>query len=245
MKCNKIMILDLKSHVDKDRFGGKCSNLSIISQNNIKVPYGICISRHLWEILTSNGEHEARDLPTDIVNCIKVKIKNIISKMVIIRSSGLIEDDYQYSFAGIFESVIVPNKWDEIRNGIIKVLNSSFSKRAKAYSKQFDLSFPITMAIIIQEAIEADFSGVIFTIDPSGKEYLLIEVIPGIGSPLVSGEVTPDRYYLSRLNLEVVNQHTSIKEFGLWIEGKQLVKKEIIRQELPFNTIQKVARLSL
>jgi len=245
MRCDKIRILDLKSQIDKDEFGGKSYGLNILSQNNIKVPYGVCISIDLWEILTNNGKHKARDLPTDIENWIKMKIKNVNSEMVIIRSSGLIEDDYQHSFAGIFESVIVPNKWDEIRNGIIKVLNSSFSKRAKAYSKQFNLSFPIPMAIIIQEAIEANFSGVTFTIDPSGKEYLLIEVISGIGSPLVSGEVTPDRYYLSRSNLEVVNQHASMKEFGLWIEDEQLIKKEIIRQELPFNIIKKVARLSL
>lgn len=245
MKCEKIKILPWKSRVNKTEFGGKSYNLSIVSQNNIKVPYGIYISKHLWEILTSNGKHEARNLPTDIENCIKSKIEDFIAEMVIIRSSGLIEDDYEHSFAGIFESVIVPNNWAEIKDGIIKVLNSTFSKRAEVYSKQFNLSFPVPMAVIIQEAIAADFSGVTFTLDPYGKEYLLIEVIPGIGVPLVSGKVTPDRYYLSRSNLEVVDKHTSIKEFGLWIEGKQLIKKEIQPQEFPLNIIRKIARLSL
>ena len=235
----------MKSQIDKDEFGGKFYGLSKLIQNNIKVPYGLCISINLWKILTNNGKHKAKDLPTDVENWIKMKIKNINSEMVIIRSSGLIEDNYQHSFAGIFESVIVPNKWDEIKNGIMKVLNSSFSKRAKAYSKQFNLSFPLPMAIIIQEVIPADFSGVTFTLDPSGKEYLLIEVIPGIGSPLVSGEVTPDRYYLSRSNLEIISQHTSMKEFGLWIKGRQLIKKEMIKQELPFNILKKIAKLSL
>ncbi len=245
MRCDKIKILDLKSHITKDEFGGKSYGLTILSQNNIKVPYGICISIHLWKIFTNNGEHKARDLPTDIENCLKVKIKDIISEMVIIRSSGLIEDTHQHSFAGIFESVIVPNKWDKIRNGIIKVLNSSFSKRAEVYSKQFNLPFPSPMAIIIQEVIEADFSGVTFTIDPRNKEYLLIEVIPGIGSPLVSGKLSPDRYYLSRSNLNVINQYTSMKEYGLWIEDKKLATKEKIRRKLPFNIIKEIARLSL
>jgi pyruvate,water dikinase len=56
------------------------------------------------------------------------------------------------------------------------------------------------MAVLVQELVTAAKAGVVFTMDPvsgSGSD-ILIEATYGLGEALVSGKVTPDKYYVSR-----------------------------------------------
>lgn len=63
----------------------------------------------------------------------------------------------------------------------------------------------IEMAIIIQKMVNADFAGVIFTVNPIKKKGLLIEVTEGLGDKLVSGEVTPNTYFIDKKSLKIIN----------------------------------------
>jgi pyruvate,water dikinase len=56
-----------------------------------------------------------------------------------------------------------------------------------------------SIAVIVQEMVDSDKSGIIFTIDPShGQNILLFEAIWGLGESIVSGKVTPDMYKVSK-----------------------------------------------
>jgi pyruvate,water dikinase len=60
------------------------------------------------------------------------------------------------------------------------------------------------MAVIVQVMIPAEFSGVLFTIDPlhKNKDNMVIEITPGLGNGAVSGKTMP--LYIT------INRHTGM-----------------------------------
>ena len=56
------------------------------------------------------------------------------------------------------------------------------------------------MAVIVQEMVDSDRSGVLFTVDPvhGRRDRMVVEAARGLGEAVVSGEVTPDNYTLGR-----------------------------------------------
>jgi rifampicin phosphotransferase len=59
------------------------------------------------------------------------------------------------------------------------------------------------MAVIIQEMVPADAAGVLFTRDPSAQDEkaIRIEIVPGLGEALVSGNMAGDVYRVDRNTL--------------------------------------------
>ena len=56
------------------------------------------------------------------------------------------------------------------------------------------------MAVVVQQMVDSQKSGVLFTVDPvhGRKDRMVVEAARGLGEAVVSGEVTPDHYTLSR-----------------------------------------------
>jgi pyruvate,water dikinase len=75
------------------------------------------------------------------------------------------------------------------------------------------------MAVIIQEMVDSDYSGICFTINPmSGKDKeMLIEVAPGLGENIVSGKVSPEQYYYNWYDDKEI-----IKEKNKYLKSKQI-----------------------
>jgi len=71
---------------------------------------------------------------------------------------------------------------------------SLFSDRVVGYFGQHpSLSGDAALAVLCQELVAATVGGVIFTRDPVVNRGTAIEASWGIPSPLVSGDITPDR----------------------------------------------------
>jgi hypothetical protein len=56
-----------------------------------------------------------------------------------------------------------------------------------------------------------DFAGVMFTLDPIRKKYVLVEVAAGLGEKVVSGSVTPSSFMLDKKTLKIVEKNVSYK----------------------------------
>ncbi len=57
----------------------------------------------------------------------------------------------------------------------------------------------MSIAVIVQKMVKAQKSGIIFTIDPStGDNIILIESTSGFCESIVGGDVTPDSYKVSK-----------------------------------------------
>lgn len=111
-----------------------------------------------------------------------------------VRSSALVEDSAEYSFAGMFESKLNVRNAD-LPQALAQVWLSGLGKRVREYTKSSE--WP-EMAVLIQMMITARFSGVCFSRHPSpgtvrqNGQYL-IELVSGCGEQLVQGEVSPVR----------------------------------------------------
>ena len=58
---------------------------------------------------------------------------------------------------------------------------------------------PLAMAVLVQRLVEAESSGVAFSVDPgSGAEQVVIEAAFGLGETVACGEADVDRYVVSR-----------------------------------------------
>jgi pyruvate,water dikinase len=61
------------------------------------------------------------------------------------------------------------------------------------------------MAVVVQQMVDAACAGVMFTRSPTtgDKSVIVIEGSWGLGSSLVSGEVTPDRFVVNKVTGEI------------------------------------------
>ena len=120
-------------------------------------------------------------------------------KPLAVRSSCNREDGAQLSFAGIFESYLGVSSEKEVSEAVSNCWRSVFSPRTLAYCQRAGLHpSELEMSVIVQELIEPDFAGVLFTLNPTtGRDReFVVEACQGRGDKLVSGQVTPSRYVL-------------------------------------------------
>ncbi|TDI93239.1 MAG: hypothetical protein E2O75_01985 [Chloroflexi bacterium] len=168
-----------------------------------------------------------------------------------VRSSGADEDSASASFAGQHATYYYTGAQD-IPQRIIDCWLSCWSSQAIAYRAANDRSAP-RMAVLIQQMVLAEVSGVVFTRDPTEpvSERLVIESCWGLGAALVDGRVTPDRYRLRRIDHRLVSTKIGTKRFKVTEdlidpEGTRLeaVPRHLQRREtLEPEMLQRVAEL--
>lgn len=118
--------------------------------------------------------------------------------LVSVRSSATAEDLPTASFAGQQASFLNVKGEYKLIEAIRKCWASLFEPRAIFYRAKHGFS-RASIAVIVQEMINSEKSGIIFTIDPTtGENIVLIEAIWGLGECIVGGEVSPDLYKVSK-----------------------------------------------
>ncbi|MDY6837019.1 MAG: PEP/pyruvate-binding domain-containing protein [Thermodesulfobacteriota bacterium] len=120
-------------------------------------------------------------------------------KAVVVRSSALGEDTAQSSFAGLHESYVNVRGTEAILDHIRLVWASLWSDRALLYRQELNLQVEKSaMAVVIQEILVGERSGVVFGKDPNDPSQTVIEAVYGLNQGLVDGTVEPDRWILDR-----------------------------------------------
>jgi rifampicin phosphotransferase len=114
-----------------------------------------------------------------------------------VRSSATAEDLPTASFAGQQDTYLnVTGSADIIRH-VSRCWASLFSERAVMYCQRngFDHR-KVQMAVVVQEMVAPQASGVLFTADPvtSNRKVVSVEAVLGLGEALVSGLVNADVY---------------------------------------------------
>jgi len=149
-------------------------------------------------------------LAKKVIECY-LKLGGVIRQaLVAIRSSATAEDLPTASFAGQ-QTTYLNIKGES--NVVLKVKEcwaSFFEPRAIFYRQEKKIDhLKAGMAVLIQEMVPADVSGVMFTIDPvtNQKNRILIEAIYGLGELIVQGAISPDQYLLDKDSLEIINRH--------------------------------------
>lgn len=129
------------------------------------------------------------------------------SKPIAVRSSSPSEDAAGTSFAGLHESIIGVTDKAAVHDAVRLVWASLWSDAALLYRRELRLDpAQSRMAVLIQEMVDADRSGVAFGCDPrTGNENLaIIESVAGPCSLLVDGVTDPDRWEIERRSGKII-----------------------------------------
>lgn len=142
-------------------------------------------------------------------------------KQVAVRSSAPGEDSAKTSFAGLHESYIHIRGIESILEHIRLVWASLWSDRSLLYRRELGLDVEkSTMAVVVQEMISGERSGVAFGRNPLDPSQAVIEAVYGLNQAMVDGTVEPDRWLLRRDTGEVISHHPAKREKTLiYLDG--------------------------
>lgn len=119
------------------------------------------------------------------------------------RSSSVLEDGVEHSWAGQFESRL-PVEADELDAAVEEVRSSGANERAGAYGRD-----PRPIPVLVQPVVDARAAGVGFSLDPrdGDERFLVVEAVAGLATSVTDGEVVPERW---RVDLSTGARHRQI-----------------------------------
>ena len=133
---------------------------------------------------------------------------------VAIRSSATAEDLPDASFAGQQDTFLHVKGADDVIEYVRQCWASLFEARAIFYREENDFDHSkVLIAVVVQQMVDADKAGVMFTVNPStGENIALIEGSWGLGESVVSGTVTPDNYVVNKEDNKILDVTVSDKK---------------------------------
>ncbi|MGH9716181.1 MAG: PEP/pyruvate-binding domain-containing protein [Candidatus Acidiferrales bacterium] len=123
-----------------------------------------------------------------------------------VRSSATTEDAVDASFAGLQDTYLWVIGAQETLKYVRSCWASLYSVPSIAYRRKHGLpESGVAMAVVIQGMVNARKAGVMFTRSPQtgDRSVVTIEAAWGLGSSVVSGEVTPDRFVIAKITGEI------------------------------------------
>ncbi|MFR0356204.1 PEP/pyruvate-binding domain-containing protein [Streptomyces sediminimaris] len=211
--------------------GGKAARLGEMTAAGLPVPPAFCLSTGLFDLFLretglaaeiraaeARGAAGAairelivsREIPGPIARTVLAAYADLGRPRVAVRSSACREDSADQSFAGQHDTVLDVSGEAALLDAVRTCWASLWSDRAAAYR---DGGTAGSIAVVVQEMVHADVSGVLFTVDPVGgrPNRLVVEACCGLGEGLVSGRVSSDFFAVDDRTLEVVEERVRYK----------------------------------
>lgn len=134
-------------------------------------------------------------------------------KAVVVRSSAPGEDSASASFAGLHESYVNVKGASSVLDHVQLVWASLWSDRALLYRQELGLNVETSlMAVLVQELIVGEKSGIAFGKNPNDGSQAVIEAVHGMNQGLVDGDIEPDRWILQRKTGKVFSHAPAVRE---------------------------------
>ena len=190
-------------------------------------------------------------MPADIKKEILAEFKKLKVKFVAVRSSATAEDSSVASWAGELETYLDTTEKMLVEN-VRKCWSSLFTPRAIFYRQEKEmLKTKVSVAVVIQEMIASEISGIVFTVHPvtKNKNQMIIEAGWGLGEAIVSGQVTPDAYIIDKRDLSIIDINIAkqemmiIRKAGGGIKHAAVSKAKLEKQKLNGKQIVALARI--
>ncbi len=136
---------------------------------------------------------------------------------VAVRSSATSEDTAGASFAGMHETLTNVVGDEAVLAAVQECWRSLYTERVISYRRAQVLDEEPVLAVVVQQMVPSERSGVMFTADPStgNPDRLVIEGALGLGEVVVGGQVEPDTYVVDKervrlLEVRVGHQHHKV-----------------------------------
>lgn len=151
---------------------------------------------------------EAESLPAEIEAAIRTALAELApnGEPVAVRSSATTEDAEDASFAGLQDTYLWVIGADAVIDRVRACWASLYSVESVCYRRRQGLpEAGVAMGVVVQRMVDARCAGVMFTRSPTtgDRSVITIEGAWGLGSAVVSGEVTPDRWVVGKLTGEI------------------------------------------
>jgi rifampicin phosphotransferase len=227
---------------DIDQAGGKGANLGELTRAALPVPSGFVVvtdayrafvaEHQLQEKITAlaaagdspGGYDEASDqiraLFTDEVSdTLRAEIADAYAALgedvpVAVRSSATAEDLPEASFAGQQDTYLNVRGLADLLVAVRDCWASLWTARAMAYRAHQGIDpASVRLAVVVQQMVEADSAGVMFTANPSNgrRDETVISAAWGLGESVVSGSVNTDNLVVHTPDGRVLSSETADK----------------------------------
>ncbi len=162
----------------------------------------------------------AATLPDDLAEAISVAYRELRARcagdlVAAARSSALSEDATVASSAGVYETYLNLRDEAAVLNAVLRCYRSLWAPRAVQYRAfRGTNSAHEAMAVVVMQMIDADVSGVAFTVNPltGDRGQIAVNASWGLGETIVSGRVTPDQFLVDKASLAVLQREIAAKE---------------------------------
>ena len=258
-----VIPLTAAAATDAGRFGPKAANLAALGAAGLPIPDGFCLDAEAYRTqiralgleADARGVFAAQDRPRARRHALAMKLglldrpivpeilepllaarRALIEKtgaLVAVRSSALVEDRFGSSFAGQFESFIGIETETDFITAVRSCWGALWATRALRYMATHEIDPADTaMAVLVQPLVTARASG--GGLSKTADGGMLLSATWGLGSAIAQGEVTPDRYELSR-EAELLNVTAGVKDHSIGCIHRaepttQLVPKALIAE---------------
>lgn len=252
--------------------GGKGANLGEMVNAGIAVPPGAVLCANAYERYMEENHISASDIleqeksTEEATQAIREKILNGVfpeevrsqiacfykslgeNVRVAVRSSATAEDLEDASFAGQQETYLNVIGEEMLFAKIKECYASLWANRAVSYRKKqgYDKQ-KVALAIVIQQMIESEYAGVLFTKNPaSNTDEVLINASYGLGEAVVSGLVSPDEYRCDRSgNVKLVTIGSKEKQIVYGKIGTETIFVPVDMQKRQVLTKEQISSLVL
>ena len=180
----------------------------------------------------------AGNLPESVWNAVLAEYEKLGENVrVAVRSSATAEDLPDASFAGQQETYLNVRGLEKLKARILDCYASLWGGRAVVYrQKQGYGQSGIALAVVVQEMVESETAGVIFTADPvsGNRDEMQINASYGLGESVVSGRVTADTYTCAK--------DGTVKNIVIGSKATEIVYAENGTAEIAVNEQRRKAR---
>lgn len=202
----------------------------ILSNLDVDDPDKLNAASEEIESLIVGGE-----MPSDIRNEIISQYEKLNQRLgkecyVAVRSSATAEDLPTASFAGQQSTFLNIKGNENVAEAVKACWASLFEPRAIFYRvhNKFE-HMKVGLAAVVQLMVQSERSGVTFTVDPVSQDnnVITIEGAYGLGETVVSGQVTPDTYRVSKSDFMIMDKSISKQTWMLVKVGEHNQHAEI------------------
>lgn len=170
----------------------------------------------------------ASDLQEKIIKAYDKLGKNVL---VAVRSSATAEDLPGASFAGQQDTFLNVSGKEKLLEYVKKCWASLFNPRAIFYRHKQGFNIEqVKLAVVVQQQITSEISGIMFTANPTTNNLneIVVEAVYGLGEAIVSGSVTPDTFIIDKKTMKIKSKVISKQTWKYVRDTKETTKKENI-----------------
>ena len=163
---------------------------------------------------------ESAPLPAEVTQAVTAGYTELCAEAgnerlpVAVRSSATSEDSADASFAGLQDTYLWVRGAATVLEQVRRCWASLYSVESVTYRLHRGIpEEDLAMAVVVQRMVDSLSSGVMFTRSPltGDRSVVCIDASWGLGSAVVSGDVTPDSFVVSKVTGEISKRTVATK----------------------------------